>query len=111
MFICCFSDALMIIEDIKTVITELEQEQQMAPINVELVDNELAMVYEGTQKAEVRMGSVMRKPAFCICENKGVDQLLSNPAADQRFCFCYINSTILYSLKSKLEAFWHLCDC
>ena len=43
----------MIIDDIKTVITELEQEQQMAPINVELVDNELAMVYENTQKAEV----------------------------------------------------------
>ena len=32
---------MMIIDDIKTVITELEQEQQMAPINVELVDNEL----------------------------------------------------------------------
>lgn len=45
-------DALMIIEDIKTVITELEQQQEMAPISVELVDNELAMVYEGTQKAE-----------------------------------------------------------
>ena len=43
----------MIIEDIKTVITELEQQQEMAPISVELVDNELAMVYEGTQKAEV----------------------------------------------------------
>ena len=36
-----YSDAMMIIDDIKTVITELEQEQQMAPINVELVDNEL----------------------------------------------------------------------
>ena len=32
---------MMIIDDIKNVITELEQEQQMAPINVELVDNEL----------------------------------------------------------------------
>ena len=32
---------MMIIDDIKTVIIELEQEQQMAPINVELIDNEL----------------------------------------------------------------------
>ena len=26
----------------------------------------------------------MRKPAFCICKNKGADQLHGNPAADQR---------------------------
>ena len=36
----------------------------------------------------------MRKPpAFCICENKGADQLCSNCTADQRLCFCYIDST------------------
>ena len=29
----------------------------------------------------------MRKPAFCICENKAADQLHSNCAADQRLCF------------------------
>ena len=28
----------------------------------------------------------MRKPAFCICENKAADQLRSNCAADQRLC-------------------------
>ena len=36
----------------------------------------------------------MRIPAFCICKNKGADQLHSNHAADQRFCFRYIDSTI-----------------
>ena len=36
----------------------------------------------------------MRKPAFCICENKGADQLSSHRAADQLLCFCYIDSTI-----------------
>ena len=30
---------------------------------------------------------VMRKPAFCICENKDADQLLGNREADQRLCF------------------------
>ena len=36
----------------------------------------------------------MRKPAFCICENKDADQLCSACAADQRLCFRYKDSTI-----------------
>ena len=35
----------------------------------------------------------MRKPAFCICENKGADRLRGDRAADQGLCFCYIDST------------------
>ena len=30
---------------------------------------------------------VMRKPAFCICENKDAGQLRSNHEADQSLCF------------------------
>ena len=37
---------------------------------------------------------VMRKPAFCICENKDADQLRGNREADQRLCFRYTDSTI-----------------
>ncbi|GFO10563.1 LOW QUALITY PROTEIN: transcription elongation factor spt6, partial [Plakobranchus ocellatus] len=44
--------ALMIIDDIKAIISELEMERQMPPINVELVDNELAMIFENTNRAE-----------------------------------------------------------
>ena len=40
------------------------------------------------------MSIVVRKPAFCICENKDADQLCSSWAADQRLCFRYIDSTI-----------------
>ena len=40
------------------------------------------------------MSLVIRKPAFCICENKDVDQLRGNREADQRLCFRYTNSTI-----------------
>ena len=40
------------------------------------------------------MSLVMRKPAFCISENKAADQLRSNCAADQRLCFRYTDSTI-----------------
>ena len=36
----------------------------------------------------------MRKPGFCMCENKDADQLHSNCAADQRLCFRYTDSTI-----------------
>ena len=38
--------------------------------------------------------SLVRKPAFYICENKDADQLHGDCEADQRLCFRYINSTI-----------------
>ena len=47
----------------------------------------------------------MRKPAFCICKNKGADELQSNYAADQRLCFYYIDSTILLLPKSEISSF------
>ena len=40
------------------------------------------------------MSLVMRKTAFCICENKDADPLGGNREADQRLCFRYIDSTI-----------------
>ena len=43
----------------------------------------------------------MRKPAFCISENKDADQLRGKRKADQRLCFRYIDSTI--HLLSKYE--------
>ena len=36
----------------------------------------------------------MRKPAFCICENKDADQFRGNREADQRLCFRCTDSTI-----------------
>ena len=47
------------------------------------------------------MSSDVRKPVFCICENKDAEQLRSNCAADQRLCFRYIDSVI--PLLSKFE--------
>ena len=49
----------------------------------------------------------MRKPTFCICENKAADQLRVDRAADQRFCFRYIDSTIPLLPKYKFQAFSH----
>ena len=40
------------------------------------------------------MSRVMRKPDFCICENKDADQLSGNREADLRLWFRYTDSTI-----------------
>ena len=54
----------------------------------------------------------MRKPAFCICENKDADQLRGNRKADQRLCFCYIDSTIsLVPKKQNFKPIAILCGC
>ena len=49
---------------------------------------------EVVKTVKVHKSLVMRKPAFCICENKDADQLRGNPEADQRLCFRYTDSTI-----------------
>ena len=56
------------------------------------------------------MGCGMRKPAFCICENKGAIQLRCYGEADQCLCFCFIESTI--PLLPKFEfSIDNLCGC
>ena len=47
------------------------------------------------------MSRIVRKPDFCLCKNKGADQLRSNCKADQRLCFHYMDSTISLLLKSE----------
>ena len=51
----------------------------------------------------------MRKPAFCICENKDADQLRGNREADQRLCFRYIDSTIPLLPKYEISSFQPSC--
>ena len=48
------------------------------------------------------MSRDVRKPDFCICENKDADQLSDNREADQRLCFHYTDSTILLLPKHKI---------
>ena len=50
------------------------------------------------------ISSVMRKPTFCICENKDADQLHGNREADQRLCFRYIDSTIPLLFKYEISS-------
>ena len=53
----------------------------------------------------------MRKPTFCIWENKDADQLRSNREADQRLCFRYIDSTIPILSKSEILRLAIFCSC
>ena len=48
----------------------------------------------------------MRKPAFCICENKDADQLRGNREDDQRPCFRYVDSTIPLLSKFEISSFY-----
>ena len=51
------------------------------------------------------MSRIMRKPDFCLGENKGADQLRGNREADQRLCFRYSDSTIPLLRKSEIPSF------
>ena len=48
----------------------------------------------------------MRKPTFCICENKDADQLRGNREADQRLCFRYTDTTIPLLSKSEISSLY-----
>ena len=51
------------------------------------------------------MSCDVRKPDFCLCENKGADQLPSNFEADQRLCVRYTDSAISLLPKSEISSF------
>ena len=56
--------------------------------------------------SQFNLSCVMRKPTFCICENKDADQLRGNREADKRLCFRYIDSTIPQLSKSEISSLW-----
>ena len=51
------------------------------------------------------LSRIVRKPVFCICENKDADQLRGNREADQRLCFRYTDSTIPLLSKPEISSF------
>ena len=50
------------------------------------------------------MSRDVRKPDFCICENKDTDQLQGNREADQRLYFRHLDSTIPLLSKSEISS-------
>ena len=56
------------------------------------------------QNFSLNMSRIIRKPTFCICENKDADQLRGNRKADQVLCFRYLDSTIPLLPQSKISS-------
>ena len=52
----------------------------------------------------LNLSRIVRKLAFCICENKDADQLGGNREADQRLCSRYMDSTIPLVPKSEISS-------
>ena len=72
------------------VLSSVEQEKQRIPLT--------------SVPGKTQMSRIMRKPTFCICENKDADQLRGNREADQRLCFRYTDSTIPLLPKSEISS-------
>ena len=54
----------------------------------------------------------MRKPDFCICENKGADQSRGNCETDQRLRFRYSDSTVpLLNIAKNFKPLACFSDC
>ena len=56
------------------------------------------------KKNDFHFSHVVRKPAFCIYENKSADQLCSDSKADLRLYFHYRDSTIPLFPKSEISS-------
>ena len=57
------------------------------------------------KKPDYKMSRDVRKPNFCISENKDADQLRGNREADQSLCFRYTDSAIPLLPKFKISSF------
>ena len=78
------------------------QSDQQANLSLQEIIYKLFPI--ASNRADSQMSRVVRKPAFCICENKDADQLRGNCEADQRLCFRYIDSTIPLLPKSEMSS-------
>ena len=71
---------------------------------VSIVLHDCKFPFLGRVTTRYILSCVVRKPAFCICENKDADQLRGNREAEQRLCFRYTDSTIPLLSKSKISS-------
>ena len=60
--------------------------------------------YYQYSRGDFHMSRVVRKPVFCICENKDADQLRGNGEADQHLCFHHMDSAIPLLSKSEISS-------
>ena len=68
----------------------------------------MAIVITYSINSILNLSLVMRKPVFCICENKDADQLRGNSEADQLFVFATWIVQSLFYLNPKFQASGYL---
>ncbi|ESO05770.1 hypothetical protein HELRODRAFT_191379 [Helobdella robusta] len=85
-------DVLTVIDDLKNIVSELEQEQQIAPISIELIDNELARVYAASKKADRLVSMLIVVRSFKSDQEGSISQMVLNTV--QSFF--------------SLQIFWHI---
>ena len=78
-----------------------EREEKLESIKANITSKKAAAL---PGRSHLYMSRVVRKPAFCICENKDADHLRGNREADQRLCFRYTDSTIPLVSKSEISS-------
>ena len=61
------------------------------------------LVFSVSNQVKQKLSRDMRKPDFCICENKNADQLRGNREADQRLCFRHTDSKTPLLPKSEIS--------
>ena len=71
--------------------------------------NKLEQIFTFSENTKNKMSRVVRKPTFCICENKDADLLRGNREADQGLCFRYTDSSIPLLPKSEISSLWPYC--
>ena len=70
--------------------------------SVESLVKAIDLIHNKKKKRTKKIWShIMRKPTFCICKNKGADQLRGNQEVDQHLCFRHTDRTIPRLSKSK----------
>ena len=84
----------------------IQKAKEPIPNLIEIHNSSLRLILMNKRLYKINdvfeLSLVVRKPAFCICENKDADQLHSNCAADQRHCLRLIDSTIPLLSKSEI---------
>ena len=98
-----FLDAMLHLPILQTESLLLPTRVQAVAIDPELHEKHVHTFEDETQglfKFEPRH----EKPEFCLCDNKGADQLCSECTADQRLCFAtHIVRVIPFFLKARSD--------
>ena len=86
--------------NLQTTISHLNKEIEFKRQEISKIKSDTA---HQIRYSNTYLSRIVRKPDFCLRENKGADQLCSNCEADQCLCFCY-TVQFLFFLNPQFQA-------